>query len=422
MSFKRITQCRACGSTWLEPVLDLGMQPLANSLVPMGKIGFIEDRYPLTLATCTSCTHVQIMETVDPSVLFRDYVYFSSNSAEFVEHARRLAERMIGLKDLGPGSLVVEAASNDGYLLKHYAARGVPVLGIDPAENIARVANEAGIRTIPEFFGWKMAEGLEKCDVFHANNVIAHVHDLTDFFAGVDAVLKVGGLAVLEFPYLGDMVMNTEFDTIYHEHLSYFSATSLANIIDTWGFQVEFIERLPVHGGSLRVVLKKLEFRIPRAPSHAQEWVELLNLEKHQRLGSAKEMLKFAARVGRLGCELWRELYRAHVADEEVFAYGASAKGSTLLNTFGIDRRAVPYAFDRSPHKHGKLMPGTGTEIVPVERITEHGRPRKLKLLLLSWNFKDEIMREQADFIERGGRFIVPVPKVELLPRLGAAV
>ena len=248
--------CRACGSTDLAIVLSLGRTPLANALVTPSNAGRDEETFPLTLVRCRNCSLVQIDETVPPDKLFRHYAYFSSFSDTMVAHARAIAERLIQERQLGPGSLVIEAASNDGYLLQHYVKARVPVLGIEPAENIAQVANDRGIRTESEFFGRSYAAALaergEVADVVHANNVLAHVPDLPGFVGGLPLVLKQDGLAVIEAPYLKDFLDRCEFDTIYHEHLSYFSVTALDRLFAAQGLTLVHVERLPIHGGSIR--------------------------------------------------------------------------------------------------------------------------------------------------------------------------
>lgn len=402
--------CRSCGHAPLFPVLSLGETPLANALRDSADVP--ERQFPLELALCRACSLAQITAEVPPDDLFRDYVYFSSFSDTMLRHAAELAMRVTDAERLGPESLVVEAASNDGYLLKNYAASGVRVLGVEPARNVARVARERhGIPTREEFFGRAfatrlVAEGL-RADVFHAHNVLAHVPDLNGFVAGVRTLLKPSGVAVVEAPYVKDMLDHCEFDTIYHEHLCYFSLTALDACFRRHGLVIRDVERVPIHGGSLRLFASPAES--VDAPS--QRVTNLLAEEAAWGVGTEAPYRAFAAQVADIRHNL-RALLESLKADgKRIAAYGASAKGSTLLNFCGIGPETLDFVVDRSTAKQGKLTPGTGLRIYAPDKLLEDMPDYTL---LLTWNFADEILRQQGEYRKRGGKFIVPVP----LPRV----
>ena len=403
--------CRGCGKGELEVVLDLGAMPLANGLLERDELDRPEARYPLALAFCPRCSLAQITETVPPETMFRDYAYFSSVSDQMVEHARAIAGRMIERQGLGPRSLVVEVASNDGYLLQHYLARGIPVLGIDPARNIAEVATGRGIPTIAEFFGPELAAELHRsgrdADVVHANNVFAHVPDLHGFVSGIATILKPGGVVVIETPYVRDLVRRLEFDTIYHEHVFYYSLTSLANVLADHGLVVIDVERLAIHGGSLRVFAAYADSVVP-GPAVAA----LLAEEDGLGVATVGYFSAFAAQVRALGGELRSVLSDIKAQGGSIGAYGAAAKGAVLLNAFGIGGETIDFVADRSPHKQGRYMPGVRIPVVPAEHLLE-ALPDAC--LLLSWNFADEILAQQRKYRERGGRFVIPVPRVSVV-------
>lgn len=398
--------CRSCGATPLAPVLSLGATPLANAL--RDDTGRPEARFSLELAHCPHCSLVQITTEVPPDDLFRDYVYFSSFSETMLRHASELAKRVTDVENLGPKSLVVEAASNDGYLLKNYAAAGVQVLGIEPARNVARVAVEQhGIPTRAEFFGREYAahlgaEGL-RADVFHAHNVLAHVPDLNGFVAGIRTLLKPTGVAVIEAPYVKDMLDHCEFDTIYHEHLCYFSLTALDRCFRRHGLVIRDVERVPIHGGSLRLFAAPAE----SVGAVSQRVTFLLAEETWWGVGTLEPYRAFAQRVAEIRRGLRAMLEQLKTSGKRIAAYGASAKGSTLLNFCGIGSETLDFVVDRSTAKQGKLTPGTGLRIYAPDKLLEEMPDYTL---LLTWNFADEILRQQADYRARGGKFIVPVP------------
>ncbi len=404
----RRTTCRACNGSHLEPILDLGSTPLANRLLTESELSQPEPRFPLELVLCTDCTLLQITETVPPEVLFRDYVYFSSFSDTMLAHAGQLANSLIEKRGLNSTSLVIEAASNDGYLLKHYAARNIPVLGIEPARNIAAVAEAGGVRTVSEFFGRELATRLRSegiaADVFHANNVLAHVADLPGFVAGIAAILKLTGVAIIETPYAIDMLEKIEFDTIYHEHLCYYSLTALDRLFAAHHLQIIDVERLPIHGGSLRLTIQPASSTSTTA---SQRVHDLLHHERTFGIDQLAAYRDFAARVGTLKHELLTLLHQLKAAGKHIAAYGASAKGSTLLNYFGLGRCTLDFLVDRSTIKQGKYAPGTHLRIDPPTRLLEDNPDF---VLLLTWNFADEILAQQQEYIRHGGRFILPLP------------
>jgi SAM-dependent methyltransferase len=393
-------------------VLDLGTTPLANALLKADAVVEPEERYPLELAFCERCALVQITESVPPGKLFSEYPYFSSFSDTMLRHSESIAERLRVERGLGASSLVVEVASNDGYLLQFYKGAGVPVLGIEPANNIARVAEgERGIPTLCEFFGADVANRLagegKVADVLHANNVLAHVPDLNGFVRGIAAVLKQGGVAVIEVPYVRDMVERLEFDTVYHEHLCYFSVTALDRLFGRHGLTLARVERLDIHGGSLRV------FAVHAAGAARDQSVEdMLAAEQREGLTRSAYYAGFAERVRRLGQTLTQLLGALKKAGKRIAAYGASAKGSTLLNTFGIDRAVLDFVADRSSYKQGRYTPGTHLPIVDPRRLVED---RPDYVLLLTWNFEREILAQQDEYRRLGGSFIVPVPEVRIV-------
>lgn len=353
---------------------------------------------------------MQITETVPPEILFREYAYFSSFSDTMVSHAKVIAERLTEERSLGEDSLVVEVASNDGYLLQWYHKQGVPVLGIEPARNIAEVAvRERGVRTISEFFGKDIAQSLASegtlADVIHANNVLAHVADLNGVVAGFAAMLKPNGRVVVEAPYLKDLIDNVEFDTIYHEHLCYFSLTALSRVFASHGLEIVDVERLSIHGGSLRIHAAhagtaKLSNAVIELMAEESAWV--FDEDTHR---------EFADRVETLRVELTSQLEKLKAAGHRIAVYGASAKGSTLLNYFGIDESLIDYVVDRSTVKQGRFTPGTHLQIHDPARLTED---QPDYCLLLTWNFAEEILKQQEQYRENGGQFIIPVPEVRV--------
>jgi SAM-dependent methyltransferase len=403
-------QCRSCGQSGLELVLSLGNTPLANSLITEEELDQPESAYPLDLALCAGCSLVQITETVPPEKLFREYLYFSSFSETMLRHAKAIVERMVSSRNLGSNSLAVEIASNDGYLLQYYKEAGVQVLGIEPAVNIARVAqDERGIRTLPEFFdsdlARRLAEQGERADVIHAHNVLAHVADLNGFVSGLRLLLKDTGVVIIEAPYVKDLIDRCEFDTIYHEHLCYFSLTAMNRLFERHGLTIQSVERLTIHGGSLRVFVAK-------AGEQNSSVKDLLEEEAGWNVGSLDFYRGFADRVEELKNTLRNFIATLKQRNERLAAYGAAAKGSTLLNYFQIGRDELDFVADRSTYKQGRYMPGVHLPICPPARLLEE---MPSHVLLLTWNFADEILEQQAEYRKRGGRFIIPIPEVRVV-------
>lgn len=403
--------CRACGHAPAAPVLDLGLQPLANNLLRPGDLAVPEPRFPLRLVVCPRCWLVQIADLVPPVKLFSEYLYFSSFSDTMLRHARDAAERYQREFALGAGNFVVEIASNDGYLLQNFVRLGVPCLGIEPAANIAKVAREKGVETLEEFFSETLARRLveagRRADLILGNNVFAHAPDINDFVTGLRTLLQPAGRIVLEFPYAAEFLEQREFDTIYHEHVFYFSLTALAPLFQRHGLEVFHVERLPIHGGSLRLFAGHTGAHATQA-SVAQTLAD----EARRGLASMAPYEAFAAGVQELKRELVALLHRLKHEDNSIAAYGASAKGSTLLNFFGLDRDTLDFVADRSTYKQGRFTPGAHLPILPPEELL---RRQPDYTLLLTWNFAEEILEQQHAYRAAGGRFIVPIPAVRIL-------
>jgi SAM-dependent methyltransferase len=406
-----IKACRACDGMKLTTVLSLGETPLANSLVEASHRGEPEPRFSLDLVLCETCALLQITETVPPEIMFCDYRYFSSFSETMLKHAKTIAARLVKERGLGPSSLAAEIASNDGYLLKNYVGHGVPVLGIEPARNVAAVAEENGVRTVVEFFGRDLGAALAgkgtRADVLHANNVMAHVPDIRGVLAGARSFLKDDGVMVIETPYVKPMLDHCEFDTIYHEHLFYWSITALSAVANRVGLAIVDVEQLAIHGGSVRVFLQREDRPNRTAPGAAV--TSLLAEEEAWGVSRPETYRAFATRVGGIKQELLALLRKLKAEGKTIAAYGAAAKGSTLLNHFGIGADVIDFVADRSTHKQGRFMPGVGIPIVAPEELLTR---RPDYCVLLTWNFADEILAQQKSYRDGGGKFIVPVPKV----------
>ncbi len=392
--------------------MSFGEMPLANALLSEADLDRREARFPLELVFCESCALLQITESVDPELLFGEYAYFSSYSTTMLEHAAELVTRLVRERRLDGDSLAMEIASNDGYLLQHYVRAGVPVLGIDPARNVVEVAARRGVATICAFFGEdlarELAAGGRRASVLHANNVLAHVPDVNGVVAGIAHVLADDGVAVVETPYVRDLVERTEFDTVYHEHLFYYSLTALERLFARNGLRIVDVERLDIHGGSLRVLAVRVD-----SPEESRPAVRAL-LEEEEELGiaAAGYFEDFAGRVEALRRELWDMLRGLKAQGHRIAAYGAAAKGTTLLNCFRIGPDLLDFVADRSEHKQGLFMPGVRLPIVAPEHLLE---AMPAEVLLLAWNFADEILSQQEEYRRRGGRFIVPIPRPRLV-------
>lgn len=413
----RALTCRSCRDLGLQKVLSLGRTPLANALLTAEQIAAPEATYPLDLAFCPHCFLVQITETVPAEILFRDYFYLSSFSDTMLRHAEQIATQLVPSRGLGPKSLVVEVASNDGYLLQYYKRAGVPVLGIEPATNIARIAEaERGVPTICDFFGTALGERLRseglRADVIHANNVLAHVADLNGFMGGINRLLQEDGVVVIEVPYVKDMIDRCEFDTIYHEHLSYFSLTALDQLFRRHGLRIHNVDRLPIHGGTLRVFAGH-DSGSDNSKNIGQPAVaDLLRDEAAWGVGELDFYLGFGEKVERLRHELLGLLRKLKAEGKQIAVYGASAKGSTLLNYFGIGQETLDFVVDRSTVKQGYYTPGRHLRIHAPDELLEQMPDY---VLLLTWNFAEEILEQQAEYRKRGGRFIIPIPSVEVV-------
>ncbi len=386
-------------------MLSLGRTPLANALLKEEELDQPEATFPLDLVFCRSCALVQITETVPPEQLFSHYLYLSSFSDTTVMHAQELVDRLIKERKLGPRSLAVEVASNDGYLLQFYKRAGIPVLGIEPAVNIARVAEEKGIPTLTRFFGRELGRELRasgrRADVIHAHNVLAHVADLNGFVAGIAEALKDDGVAVIEVPHVQPMIECLEFDTIYHEHLCYFSLTALRPLFKRHGLEIVDVFEIPLHGGSLQV-----HAALTGMPS--ERVLSLLDQERAAGIADATFYRDFGAKVRQLKTDLVATLADLKTAGSRIAAYGASAKGSTLLNYCRVGRETIDFVADRSTVKQGLYTPGTHLPIKAPAALLEE---RPDHVLLLTWNFADEILEQQAAYRDRGGKFIIPVPE-----------
>jgi SAM-dependent methyltransferase len=404
--------CRCCGATLRETFADLGMTPLANSYIAPAQASQMEPFYPLHALVCSDCRLVQLAEFESPSAIFSEYRYFSSVSDAWLRHAEGYAERMIERLGLTAETPVVEVASNDGYLLQYFARRGIPVLGVDPAANIARAAIARGIPTEVAFFGAETAQRLRHAHpapaLMAANNVLAHVPDLHDFVEGFRILLAPGGVATFEFPHLLRLMEHNEFDTIYHEHFSYLSLLVAERIFARHGLVVFDVEELPTHGGSLRLFVR----HAADATKPVTAAVEALRvLERTAGLDGPEAYRGFAAGVVETKCALLEFLVQARRAGQRVVGYGAPAKGNTLLNYCGIGPELMPFTVDRSPHKQGLLLPGTRIPIRPPEAIAAE---KPDYVLILPWNLKDEIAAQMAGIRAWGGRFVVPIPTVQV--------
>jgi SAM-dependent methyltransferase len=408
----RRTDCRVCRSSDLEAILSLGPTPLANAFLRGPEEFPVERTYPLDLSFCRGCGLLQLLDVVDPEILFRDYIYVTGTSSTQTAHAREYAASVADLLKLGPGDLVAEVASNDGTFLRAFAAHGVRTLGIEPARNIAAEATASGIDTVNEFFTRELGARLRAergaARVVVANNVLAHVDDPADLLAGCRELLADDGMIVVEVPYVGDMLDRVEYDTIYHEHLSYFAIAPLLRLAERVGLRIVRIDRVAVHGGSLRVYFSR------PATAHAPGVLELASEERGRGVVDPARAHRFAADVDASRAALVELLTRLASEGSEVAGYGAPAKGNTLLNFCGIDSRLIRYTVDRNPRKVGLFTPGMHIPVRPVSALAA-GAQRPDYLLVLAWNIADEIIQQQHEYRARGGRFIVPVPRARVM-------
>lgn len=407
-AFRVVERCRVCAGGSLEPILDLGATPLANAFVRPGTA--TEDRYALELIRCATCGLVQLSIVVDPEVMFRSYAYSSSASPPLLEHFDALAEDLVG-RFAPAGSFVAEIGSNDGVLLRPLVARGVRALGVEPAGEQAAIANAAGLETVNTFFSSGVAGELEsargRARAVVATNVLAHVDDLRDVMIGLDRLLDRDGVFVAEVPYLVDLLDHVEYDTVYHEHLSYFAVGPLRRLFADAGFELFEVRRLPIHGGSIRVHAGRKGARPVGAEVEA-----MVEAEERAGLHDASAYRRFAERVFRSREALRELLDRLKAKGHGLAGYGATAKGNTLLNYCRIGPELIEFIADTTPQKQGLLTPGTRIPVVAEARFLEQ---QPDYTLLLAWNYADAIVRRRADYVARGGRFIHPIPLAKVI-------
>jgi SAM-dependent methyltransferase len=405
-------RCRLCDEALEHTFVDLGMSPLCESFLAPGQLDTMEPYYPLHVLVCGRCFLVQLKEYVSPEHIFGEYAYFSSYSTSWVAHAKAYCAMITSRLGLGRDSLVVELASNDGYLLQHFLPLGVPTLGIEPAANVAKVAIDKGIATRVDFFGVELAETLvgegRRADLIIGNNVLAQVPDLNDFVAGMARLLKPEGVITLEFPHLERLIAENQFDTIYHEHFSYFSLITIEHLAARHGLKLIDVEELSTHGGSLRVYLAHAGSGRPTGSAVAA----LLARERRSGLCELATYGSFAEQVKRTKRKLLAFLIAAKDAGKVICGYGAPGKGNTLLNYCGIGTDFLAFTVDRNPYKHGRFTPGMHIPIHPVEAI-DALEPDYI--LILPWNLKDEIVRQMRHVGDWGGRFVVPIPTTAVI-------
>lgn len=405
-------QCRFCHNELKHTFLDLGMSPLANSYIPLDESDKGQMTYPLHVKVCEKCWLVQLGEFESPKAIFSDYAYFSSYSSSWLAHAKNYVEHMMGDYGIDEHSKVVEIASNDGYLLQYFKEKGVPVLGIEPAKNVAEVAREKGIPTISEFFGKTLAKSLrsegKKADLLLGNNVFAHVPYINDFAEGMKILLAEDGILTLEFPHLLNLIEKNQFDTIYHEHFSYISLLAAKKILETHGLCVFDAEELPTHGGSLRLFVRhEHSTKYPLSPRVEQIFAK----ERESGLDHVETYMEFSEKVRRIKYDLLSCLIDLKRSGKKIVGYGAAAKGNTLLNYCGIGREFLDFVVDKNPHKQNTLLPGSHIPVYAPEILSE-AHPDNI--LILPWNIEEEIKRDLKNLCDWPLRFIVPIPNVHI--------
>lgn len=407
-------RCRFCHDADLRSFVDLGVSPLSNAYLKADQLQKMEPFYPLHCFVCPSCFLVQLEEFETPAQIFSDYAYFSSYSDTWLNHCRTYVERMVQDFKIQAGNLVIEIASNDGYLLQYWVERGIPVLGIEPAANVARVAQVKGIPTLIEFFGsdlaGKLVEEGKAADLIIGNNVLAHVPGLNDFVAGLKILLRPQGLITMEFPHLMRLMAENQFDTIYHEHFSYFSFLTVERVFAAHGLKLFDVEELSTHGGSLRIYGAHTE---DAGKPVTQRVEDLKRREERYGLNRLGTYRNFAEQVKKTKRMILNFLIQAKEEGKTVVGYGAAAKGNTLLNYCGVRSDFLDYTVDRNPHKQGLFLPGTHIPIEPPDRV---GRTKPDYLFILPWNIKDEIMEQMAHIRAWGGKFVTPIPELQVYP------
>ena len=418
-----ILKCRVCNSQNIKNVISLGFTPLANAFLTKEQLDQPEEKFPLDLVFCADCTLVQIVETVPPEKLFSSYFYVSSISQTTLDNAKALTEKVIGMMNLDGSSVVVEIGSNDGYLLKNYVEKGIKVIGFEPAKNIAEIANQAGIRTFNTFFDAENAQLLNSklkidldvdkrsrnftVDVVHANNVLAHVANLHSVIEGIKTILSPNGVAIVETHYVKYLFDHNEFDCIYHEHLCYYSAHSIKKLFEIHGLIMVDIERIPIHGGSIRCYFKHAETCLTK-----ETVTDFLIEEENSGLLNIDHYRKLTQTVFELKKELREVTQFIKELKQKIVVYGAPAKSTTLLNLFGIDSSLIEYVVDATPQKQFHFTPGTHLPIYPPSMLATEPPDY---CLLLTWNFADEIMAKESEFRAKGGKFIIPIPELKIV-------
>jgi len=404
--------CRFCSTPLTHTFCDLGMSPLSNSYIAADELQAEEQFYPLHAYVCGACFLVQLDEFASPQEIFSDYAYFSSFSDSWLEHCKDYTQLMQSRLGLDESSLVVEIASNDGYLLQYFVDAGIPVLGVEPAANVAAAAEDKGILTIVKFFGTETARELvgagQQADLLLGNNVLAHVPDINDFVAGMAIALKPGGVITMEFPHLLQLIQNNQFDTIYHEHFSYLSLLSVEQIFARHGLQVFDVDEIPTHGGSLRIYA-----RLADNEPVSDNIIALRKKEADGRLSNLDTYAAFGEKAQEIKRSLLDFLSAAKREGKRVAAYGAPAKGNTLLNYCGVRQEFIDFTVDRNPAKQNRFLPGTHLPVYAPEKLSD---TKPDYVLILPWNIKDEIMDKMQHIRDWGGKFVVPIPKVEVLP------
>jgi len=403
-----VSECRVCKGRDLQKILSLGESPPANNLLAEGELSKKEASYPLELLFCRGCSLVQLSYVVNPEVMFKNYLYVPSKSETFIRHFEELAQAVCERPELKEGSLVVDIGSNDGTLLKSFKKRGMKTLGVEPAENMAETAKKSGIETIVSFFDTKAAkmvlERWGKAKAILATNVFAHVDEIDEFLKAVNVLLDDDGVFVVEVQYILDMIEGMAFDNIYHEHVSYFSLKTLVRLFERFGMGVIDAKKMGIHGGSLRVYVKK-------GAVAGNSVNEILKLEEEKGLGSVEAYLEYAGRINQIKKKLLEILGGIKKDGKSIAGYGAPAKATTLLNYFGIGKDVIDFVVDRNELKQGMHIPGVRIPIFPVERL--EGKPDYL--LILAWNLSEEIMKQEEGFGKSGGKFIIPVPEPRIV-------